>query len=194
MHSRRLACFLLGLWLGGSLLMVWIATGNFRSADRALEQPNPAVALQIKTFGFTQTRLLLRYQISEQNRLSLETWEYAQLFFGIFLFFFFLFGTGEGKFSLAAVLCMLAIVVFQRFLLTPQLIGLGRSIDFLPDAASHEHKQFQVISQAYSIIEPVKWVLGLALAAVMIWRRGRSGYAGQEIDLIDKAYHGHVDR
>lgn len=60
MHSRRLSCFLLGLWLGGSLFMAWLDTGSLRSVDRLLEQPHPAVALQIETLGRDNARPLLR--------------------------------------------------------------------------------------------------------------------------------------
>src|ERR1035438_7375562 len=34
MHSRRLACLLLGLWFGGGAFMQWISTENYRAVDR----------------------------------------------------------------------------------------------------------------------------------------------------------------
>jgi len=195
MRSCRLACFLLGLWLGGSLFWVWLDTGSLRAVDRLLDQPNPAVAQQLETLGRADARPLLRYQVAEVNRWYAESWETVQLFFGTFLFFFLLFGTGEDKSSLLAVLLMVAIVVAQRFLLTAQLVGLDRTLDFTPNLSIQERNRFHAIHTVYYALEMLKWGLGLGLSAFLVWRRRRrSGNAGKEFNLVDKAYDGHVDR
>jgi hypothetical protein len=197
MHSRRLACFVLGLWLGGGLLVAWIATQNFRVVDRLMLQPEPGAALHLKELGSANTRLLFRHQVSEQNRAMFESWEYAQFGLGMLFFFFLLFGTREKKFPLLVVLAMLAVVLLQRVLLTPELVSLGRNIDFVPaDVPSPERTRFWVIHSAYSGLEVLKWGAGLALAASFIisTRRGRSDSPGDEFDLIDKPDHRHVNR
>lgn len=132
MHSRRVACFLLGIWLGAAILMAWVATENFRSVDRLLAKPSPAALLSLKTLGPAGARMLLRYQASEQNRWLFEAWGTVQLIGGSGFFLFLLFGTREGKYPLILVLVMLAVVLLQLFLLTPAMISLGRLVDFLP--------------------------------------------------------------
>ena len=195
MNSRRLACFLLGLWMGGALLMAWVAAASFSSVDRLLDRPHAVATLQFKALGRADARLLLRYQVAEQNRWYFEKWESVQIAMGALFFFFVLFATKENKFVLFLILSMIATVVVQHFLLTPAVISLGRMIDFLPpDAPSRDRTQFSVLHSFYWGVELVKWVLGLALAARLISHRsGRSGNARQEFDLVDKANHRHVN-
>jgi hypothetical protein len=89
---------------------------------------------------------------------------------------------------------MIAGVLVQRFLLTPGMISLGRTIDFAPDAPSGERTQFWVLHSWYWGVELVKWILGLTLAARLISRRSRrSGNARHEFNMVDKANHRHVN-
>jgi hypothetical protein len=194
MHHRRFACFLLGLWLGGGLLMAWIGLDASRSVDRLLAQSNPAAMLHIRALGPAETRLLLQYQASEEWRGNCATWETAQIVLGAFFFFYLLFGTLEGKFSLLLALLMLAVVLFERFLLTPELVGIGRLLDFVPDIPSNEHSRLAAVQTGYVGAEVLKGTLGCILAARLVWQQWRSGYAGKEIDLVNKANHRHVDR
>src|ERR1035437_2855216 len=195
MNSRRLACFLLGIWIGGGLLMAWVAAETLSSVARPLPGPHPGATAQFKALGRADARLLLRYQVSEQNRRYFENWEVAQIIMGGLFFFFVLFATSENKFALSVVLVMIAGVLVERFLLTPGMIALGRTIDFVPpDTPSGERSQFWVLLSWYWGVEVVKWVLGLALAARLISRRSRrSGHARQQIDMVDKANHRHVN-
>ncbi|MGA9627318.1 MAG: hypothetical protein WBL65_28500 [Bryobacteraceae bacterium] len=195
MNSRRLACFLLGLWMGGALLMAWVAAASFSSVDRLLDRPHAVATLQFKALGRADARLLLRYQVAEQNRWYLEKWESVQIAMGALFLFFVLFATKENKVVLFLILSMIATVVVQHILLTPAVISLGRMIDFLPpDAPSRVRTQFSVLHGFYWGVELVKWVLGLALAARLISHRsGRSGNARQEFNLVDKANHRHVN-
>jgi hypothetical protein len=195
MNSRRLACFLLGVWMGAGLLMAWVAAESFGSVDRLLARPHPVATAQFKALGRADARLLLRYQVSEQNRWYFETWEVTQLVMGALFFFFVLFATRENKFALLLILLMIACVLVQRFLLTPAMVSIGRLIDFAPpDTSSGEHNQFLVMHSWYWGVELVKWGLGLALGArLILHRRGRSGNARQEVDLVDKANHRHIN-
>lgn len=196
MHSRRLACFLLGLWLAGGLFLSWVAVENLLGVDRIMAEPNPVVGLEIKALGPGEARLLLRHEASEQNRWLHANWEMVQIVLGSVFFFFLLFATHENKISLLLALLMLVLVLLQRFLLTPELTGLGRLTDFLPDAPSGERNRLWVIRNAYTAAELCKLGLGLALTVRLIVRRsGRSsGDAREKFDLIDKADHRHVNR
>jgi hypothetical protein len=163
--------------------------------DRLLARPHPVASAQFKALGRADARLLLRYQVSEQNRWYFGTWEVAQIIMGVLFFFFVLFATREKKFALALVLLMIAGVLIQRFMLTPEMTSLGRLLDFVPPGApSSDRTEFWVMHSGYWGVELVKWVLGLALAVrLILHRRGRSGDARQQFNLVDKANHGHVN-
>jgi hypothetical protein len=196
MHFRRLICLLLGAWLAGIALMAVMATENFRTVDRLLLDPSPAAAQELRSMGDDYARMLLRWQAGEQNRKLFETWETAQLVLGMGLFFVLLFGSTESKYSLGLSLAMLVIVIGQRFLLTPMIVSLGRLIDFVPPGLrSPERIKFGVLHSGYAGLEIAKCALGLLLAGkLMIRSRHRSSQSGGNIDMVDKAYHRHVNR
>jgi hypothetical protein len=195
MHSRRVACFFLGIWLGASLLIAWAAAENFSAVDRLIAKPSPAALLSIKTLGPAGARLLLRYEASEFNRWLFHAWGTIQLIGGAGFFLFLLFGTREGKYPLVVVLLMLGVVVLQLFLLSPAMISLGRLTDFLPpNQPSGERNRFWVLHTAYVSFEALKWALALLLGATLVRRRGSSRDTRQNFDRVDKANHRHVNR
>jgi hypothetical protein len=175
--------------------MAWVAGESFGSVDRLLARPHPVATAQFKEVGRADARLLLRYQVAEQNRWYFENWEVAQIVIGALFFFFVLFATRENKFALLLILLMIAGVLVQRVMLTPAMISLGRMIDFVPsDTPSGDRTQFWVLHSWYWGVELVKLILGLALAARLVSHRsGRSGDARQEFNVVDKANHRHVN-
>jgi hypothetical protein len=196
MRSRRLACFILGLWLGGGLLVAWAAADGFRDVDRLLASPNPEATLQLRTLGPSAARMLFRYEVSERNRSLFRDWEVAQLIGGALFFFYLLFATLERKFALITVLIMIGVVVVQRFVVTPELISFGRNIDFVPaDMPSAYRDRFWILHSGYAGLEALKWGAALALAVryVFFGRRNRSENPLDEFDLVDKPDHRHVD-
>src|SRR5512133_3178010 len=132
MHARRLACFLLGLWLAGGLVMAWIARESLGAADRLWARRSPAATLRLKALG-PDARSILRLQALEENRRLSGKWETAQIVFGTFFFLAMLFGSRENKFVLLGVLLLTALVLLQKFLITPELNALGRLVDVLPE-------------------------------------------------------------
>jgi hypothetical protein len=197
MNSRRFTCFALGIWFGGGLLMAWIAATSFRPADRLLHEPQYAASPLIKTLGTAKARVLLRYATADQNRLFFESWETAQLFYGLGLFLYLLFYTTERKMPLILVLLMVGIVAIQRFILTPDLGAMSRSLELAPlgeEAASSN--KFWALHSAYTSLEILKWGLGLGLTVKMMLsrRRSRSNDPGDEFDVIDKANYRHINR
>jgi len=196
MHSRRLACFVLGVWLAGGVFMAWVATENFRSVDRLLDHSHPAASLEFRSLGPQASRLLLRYAASEQNRYFFENWEVAQIILGILFFLFLLFGTHEDKFSLIMALVLLIITVGQRLAVTPELVALGRSLDFLPpDTAAAERTKFMLLHRGYEAIEAVKWVVVLILAGRLFITRRRKASPSElkQLDMIKKTNYRPAD-
>ncbi len=196
MHSRRLACLLLGAWLAGGLWIAWITRQNTAAVRRAMESPPPALLLDSKTLGAPATRMLLAYLAAEQNRFYYESWEMSQIVLGAFFFFFLLFGTREDKYSLLIPLLMLIITIGQRFVATPEMISLGRTTDFMPDGAhSVATVRLSVVEMGYTAAELLKSGLGLLLAArLILTHRHASGHdIRKELDLVNKGDHRHIN-
>jgi hypothetical protein len=179
---------LLGAWIAGSLFMIMVATQNFRSVDRLLAAPGRAGA-QIETMGHSEARTFLRYQVSEQNRWYFETWEKIQLALGVALLAAAL---RQGKILFRLAVLMFGLLLVERFYLTPEIIRLGRIIDFVPQAiSSPERDTFWRYHAAYSAVELLKLALGFLLSGRLIFGRER---IGNQVDVVDEADHSHVDR
>jgi hypothetical protein len=187
---------MLGVWLGAAAMMSLVATQNFRTVDRILLAPHVAASPDLKTLGHDSARMILRWEAGEQNRRLFEIWETAQVALALGVFFILLFGSTETKYSLALSLMMLLVVILQRFLLTPMMTSLGRLIDFVPPTVrSPERIKFGVLHMGYIGMEMAKLALGLLLAIKLMLRtRRKSGQAAGDVDVIDKAYHRHVNR
>src|SRR5579862_9763001 len=150
MHTRRVASFLLGIWIGCSLFMGFIAIENLRSPNIVLNGPIEPAAKIIKSLGADDARLLLRHLAAEQSRLYFSLWEDAEiplaLLVGGCLFL------GTQKRVLPAVLCalMLALVLFEHFAITPELAYRGRAVDFPPGSlAVGAQARVWALSQVY---------------------------------------------
>jgi hypothetical protein len=195
MHTRRLVCLLLGVWLGSAVFMFFVATQNFRSVDRLLAKQTPnEFAASVKTLGTQNARALLRYHSSELNRFYFDTWEKAQLGLGVLLFGMLLFATRVGRIPLTVALLMTGIVALMHWVLTPRIVEFGKMLDFVPaDSYSPYRRRFWILHGAYSALEVLKLLLGLALSGWFLWARRRRGGAGHEVNPVDYANDSHVD-
>jgi len=176
--------------------MAWVATQNFRIADRLAERATPAARLELKVMG-PNARTLLRYQASEDNRALFHDWEVAQLLLGTGFFLLMLFGSRESKVLLCGIVLLLVLTAFERFVLTPAVTAQGRVLDFVTAGQqTGDRNQFWVLHSAYVGVELGKWALTLSLAAQMVFSRRRSGRsrdARSELDLVNKANYRRVD-
>ncbi|HEX6895022.1 MAG TPA: hypothetical protein VF146_07100, partial [Bryobacteraceae bacterium] len=68
MHNQRIAAFLLGAWILGSLFMIFVATQNFKMAD---------------TLGNTETHATLRDMAGRLNQVFFVNWDRAELVLGV---------------------------------------------------------------------------------------------------------------
>ena len=193
MHYRRIVCFLLGVWLGGEILMAWYGARSFSTVETIMAQSNPAFVVQTKPLGPAVTRLILRYAVAEQNRWLFRSWEIMQIGMAVLLFCYLLFGTVEGKYALAVMLVLLAITLFQRLAISPELGIAGRTMGYIPgDLAAQERARFWVLHNAYLAVEAMKLGFGVILAAIVMSRK-RLGDPLNQFNMIDKANHRHVN-
>ena len=193
MHYRRIAAFLLGTWLAGSVFMTFVATGNFGTVDTVLKSAEPPLSNMIQTLGKENARLFLRHLAGEENRSYFQTWEIAQFIVGVLL-------TGLLWIKVANRLlaglsgAMLILVLFVHFKVTPEIAWLGRSIEFIPGTAeSQARNQFWRLHTLYGVIELVKLLLGVLIAGFLFTMR-RRGRARVDVDAVDYSDHRHVNR
>ncbi len=168
MQFHRLASFLIGIWLGVSVFMDFVATQNFKNVSRVMTSVDlRALDAEKKAGDQDNLRMLFRYFAGEANRYFFEQWEWAELMLGLALMLVLLFGRTYQKLAMALCLMMLVLVALQRFALTPAITRLGRELEFgaLPGG------RFAVFHAAYGYSELAKLALGLILTARLLIRR-----------------------
>lgn len=172
MNARRFVCIILGLWLGASLFMTFVAIMNFRMVNEVLANPQPELAAYIKIISPERMRLLYRHEAAEVNRALFLYWGYAQVGISIFLFGLLLFATKEGKAVLGTGLALILLVCVLQFAITPGIIGYGRGLDFLPPNQELAlRKRVGTLHSTYSTLEVVKLLGMVGLMLVFLRER-----------------------
>jgi hypothetical protein len=166
--KTRWALVVMGAWTMGSICMSIVATENFYTIDRLLETTTkPEFYVAVQKLGHGPARDLLRYLSSELNRLYFQMWNIAQLALGVLALWL----AGRVPRIRWGILTMLGIVVLMLAYLTPQIVALGRSLDFVPrDPAPAGMQRFWILHAAYTSLEMLKLVVGL----VVTWWVARS--------------------
>src|SRR5437667_10511275 len=151
----------MGVCLTGTVAMAVVATENFFTIDRMLEaKPNPAFATDVEKLGHDAARELLRYLSSELNRLYFQYWNVAQLAVGILALWLVVKLPGADK-SKWGIVWMLGIVLFLTVLITPFILSVGRSIDFVPrDPPPDGLRTFGLLHATYTVFDGLQLILG----------------------------------
>jgi len=184
--KQRVALVLMGAWLAGTVCTAVVATENFYTIDRLLAaSPNAAFSAAVQRLGPPQARELLRYLSSELNRLYFQVWNVAQLAIGLVVLWLL---AGSRKWDPAhahsandpadvrkvsplgpatwGVVAMLASLVLMLVWLTPAIVSVGRSLDFVPrDPSPPGMQRFWVLHAAYTLLEMIKLAIGILVAA-----------------------------
>jgi hypothetical protein len=197
MHTRRLAAFLLGVWLGGILLAMVFSQRTSAVPGELLRSPALRVRELTRLAGERNMRSLLEHAAAEQRRDQLRTWGLLQLIAGAALLVHLLFGTREGWLPVVLAGGMLAIAAADHLVITPDQIGYGRAADFLdPGRSSNDPLQAAALERIHLWAEFLKLALGTCLLARLLYRRkaGRRNPSRAKVDAVDHANHSHVDR
>jgi len=192
MHTRRMAAFLLGAWLGGSLLMILIQFEDLRFTTSLLSSPSDQAADLIKKTGPQQNvEMLMRYQAAEQNRRYTYVWEQAQFGLALILGGCLFLGTQRRVFPMAFCGLMLVMVIFQHLGVTPELAFRGREGDFPPGNTSYTAQtRVWALDQVYAWVEGTKLVLGIFLSGYLFIFRARR--TRRQINAISHPEHTHM--
>jgi hypothetical protein len=165
---RILAGILLGMWLAGSAVIAWTAAENFFMIDRLLDEPtNASFSAAVEKLPNGEARMTLRYLSSELNRYYFSVWGWIGLGLG-FALLAITSQMSSQRLKVAAGI-MLGISATLVFYLTPQIVDVGRQLDYvLPTDAQPTRVVFGRLHGAYSSLELVKLVVGLWMCAVLI--------------------------
>jgi hypothetical protein len=159
----------MGVWLTGTIAMAVVATENFYTIDRLLEaRANQAFAADVDKFGHDATRELLRYLSSELNRLYFQFWNLAQLAVGIAALWLVV-KLPAGSKPKWWIVWMLAIALFLTALITPRILSVGRSIDFVPrDPPPDGLRAFGLLHATYTVLDGVMLILGIMVTISLV--------------------------
>ena len=195
MHYTRIAAFLLGACILGSMFMAFVATQNFDTVDEILKNPAPEAGKMILALGNDSARHLLRHVVGEENRRLFEAWELAEILIALALAATLFFGVNN-RILTGVAGAIVILTLFEHVKITPELTWLGRSIDFIPwTAESLSRDQFWKLHTVYVVIEVAKLLLAVTLGGVLFtMRRGRRSRPRVEVDAVNYAHHRHVDR
>jgi len=181
MHRHRIAAFLAGGLILGSVFMIFVATQNFATVDRVLAARQPQQAAQIlQTLGPADARLLLRYLAGEENRLFFVTWERTQIALGALLTAILLLAI-KNRLVAGLAGAMLIVALFQDFRVTPEMIALGRLVDFGGGTGSAAYSQFWRLHGLYGVLEVVKLALSMVVAGLLLFGRRTKTTAPAEV-------------
>lgn len=175
--------------------MMAVATGSFRAVDRILQAPAPPAAEHIQKLDGDSARMLLRHVAGEQNRRYFDQWESAQLALGVALAVTLLFGVRANRLVMGACGLLLLLVIVQHWLIRPELVLTGKSIEFLsPDEFSLERARFQGYHRLYSALEILKIALAVGLSVRLLIYRSRHRHVREQIDPVHHPDHRSVNR
>jgi hypothetical protein len=185
MNSRRIACALIGLWLGAMIAVALIAASNFRIVNQMLTNPQPELAAYLKIIGPDRMRMLFRHEAGEVNRALFEAWGLVQILITLLLFGLLLFGTKVGRVVLGMSLFTIILSTVMHLAITPSIVGYGRSLDFVgPDREPALRQRVQAFHSAYSTMAGLNALVGLGMLGMMARERRRRG-AGRDVSVED---------
>ena len=148
----------------GTMCVSVVATQNFYTIDRLLvDDRSTPFRDGASQLGAPLARDLLRYLSSELNRLFFQYWNYLQIPLGA-LVLWFVRGV-PNRVLHWQVVCMVGLVLVLAFLITPPIITIGRSLDFVSrDPPPANLSTFGVLHATYTTLELAKAALGLWVA------------------------------
>ncbi|MGH8678386.1 MAG: hypothetical protein ACREUQ_08570 [Burkholderiales bacterium] len=167
-----LAVAILGAWVAMTVCMWVAASGSFSTVNRVLGGSNPQFAEASKPMTADQTRVVLRYLTSEINRTYFRAYGWAQLALGALLLGLILWSAPRDPFNLAVAGAMLALAAVLMLYITPEIVAIGRQIDFVPRApAPPELSRFRALHGAFTGLDGAKLLAALFMLGRMILAR-----------------------
>jgi len=162
---------ILSAWLTLTPLMWFAATKSFATVDRVLRNANPQFVEATKGMAEGQTRAVLRHVASEINRAYFWGYGLAQAVLGGVLLLLLWRERPRDALGFAVVCTMMGLVAILTLVITPMIVSLGRSIDFVPrNPPPPVMPRFWALHGAFTGLDGVKFLAGLGLLIRWILR------------------------
>jgi hypothetical protein len=175
MKNHPLLAFVLGCWLGGSILMMAVVSYNFAGFEDLFAR-NPQLA---EHAGFdprdtdAKKASLLWVHAAELNRVFFQGWNRAQFVLGG-LALVLAVAARAPRLPLILLALGLALVLLTHLALEPRIVELGRQLDFRPRTPPPPMlAAFQAAHRDYFIADTARFVLVLAAGGLLLLRGSR---------------------
>ena len=166
---QALSIAVLSMWVGWTLFMWFAATRSFRTVEEVLNSPPSQFSSDVRGLEPRQTREILRYLASEINRTYFRAYGWGQLALGAVLLFLLAWKTPRNGLNVAVAAVMLFIVVLLALGVMPQIIALGRNIDFLPRTPPPPgYQRFWKLHMMFTGLDGAKLLGGIFLLVRLI--------------------------
>ena len=166
---RTIIAMLLGGWLFGTVLVGAVTAENFFMVDRLLNSVESSRQFLNDAAELPpgEARLMLRHLASELNRFYFQAWEWIELVLGGTLLVL-AFRKLPSKKLMIGFSGMLGIVLIMSLYITPEMIEVGRQLDFVPrDPPPPGLGGFGFLHGIYSTLDLAKLIIGIWTAVVL---------------------------
>lgn len=168
-RTQALAIVILSVWVGWTLFMWFAATRSFRTVDEVLKSPPSRFSSNVQSLKPEQRREVLRYLASEINRTYFQAYGWGQLVLGTILLILLAWKTPRSGLNPAIAAVMLFIVIILTLGVMPQIISLGRTIDFLPRTPPPPgYQRFWKLHMMFTGLDGAKLLGGIVLMVRLI--------------------------
>jgi len=170
-RSQVLVVALLGAWIMSTLCMWFAATRSFSTVDSVLDRAEPQFVALTNSLGSDSTRVVLRYMASEINRTLFWGYGALQIGLGAILFLLLWRRTPRNHIDIGVAATMLGLGIILTLVITPLLVSIGRSIDFLPrNPPPPVMPRFWTLHGSFTGLDGVKLLAGFGLLIRWIFR------------------------
>jgi len=170
-RMQVLAVAILGAWLVATLCMWFAATKSFAAVESVIKRADPQFVAATKPLGENTTRTVLRYMASEINRTLFWGYGGLQIVLGALLLLLLWRQTPRHAVDIGVVATMLALSLILTLVITPWIISIGRSLDFVPrDPPPPIMPRFWALHGSFTGLDAVKFLAGLGLLVRWIFR------------------------
>jgi hypothetical protein len=161
---QSLALAVLGAWIMATLCMWFTATRSFTTVESVLNHPAPAFEEITKPLEKDSVRTVLRFLASEINRSLFWGYGALQIVLGAILLFLVWRQTPRSHLDAGVVIAMLALAVILTLIITPMLVHIGRSIDFVPrNPPPPSMSRFWALHGSFTGLDAVKLFTAIGL-------------------------------
>jgi hypothetical protein len=180
MHLRRLASFLLGIWIGGIVFAILATVETMRSAETyVLAGATGALELAVSADA---AGTLMKYGADQRVRTYLERFQWSEVLLGVALAIVLFVGSRSIRLAAAATVIMLLLAVFLQVFMFPEIDYLARRLEFVnPREMASERSHLLALQWTYVEVGAVKLLLGLVTVGYLLIFRAHTRRASPAV-------------